>query len=184
MGSMILFLRFILTASIRLDAVPFDLISYHLVGHSSVNGVDAKEVVSIPKFIEVRPFREDAEGSSQGGGDGQEQDGDNELRQEMLDILDMIHQILTFELTLNKAVFAARASGMSADDPIFQEQIGLLKYQLVEPPTLLDEFLTETNPERLTVNMTSSLRAAEEHMDAAARQLEKLSPEEERSVVQ
>jgi len=159
----------------ELDATPYDVVSYHLVAHAEINDLTAKEVVSIPQFVEVRPFREDATVFMEGGMVAPPE-GDDE-RAQMISILGVIHQVLKFELILNKAVFAARASGLPDDDPLLLEQIALLKQEQKQLKDTLNEFLASVNPERLTPNMTVSLRTAEQCMEAAALKLEQISPD-------
>jgi hypothetical protein len=166
--------RFTISGSFFLDELnvePFDVVIYHLTGHSEINGEKAREVVSIPQFIEVRPFREDAEILQAG-----ECSGDS-----MVPVLNFIHKVLEFELVLNKAVFAARSAGLQQDDPIFVEQIALLKNEQGQLKEELDRFLSEVDPELLTPNMVTSLRGAETYMDAAKLQLARIAPEDERT---
>ncbi len=164
----------------ELDATPFDVISYHLVAHSKINENPAMKVVSIPHFVQVRPFREDAEVMpSMDPKDMQDMQKSDDPRQQMINILNMIYQVLEFELTLNKAVFAAQAIGLPSDDPVFLEQVGILKEEQRQLKDTLDEFLAKIDPELLTPNMTVSLRAAEDYMDEAAKQLQLLASDKE-----
>ena len=167
----------------ELDATPFDVISYHLVAHSKINENPAMKVVCIPHFVQVRPFREDAEiMPSMDPKDMQDMQGmqdSDDPRQQMINILNMIYQVLEFELTLNKAVFAAQAAGLPSDNPVFLEQVGILKQEQRQLKDTLEEFLAKIDPELLTPNMTVSLRAAEDYMDEAAKQLQLLAPDKE-----
>jgi hypothetical protein len=155
----------------ELNAEPYDVVSYHLTGHSKINGEKAREVVSIPQFIEVRPFNEDAR-ILEPGEPGAE---DNP----MVDVLSFIHKVLEFELILNKAVFAARAADLQPDDPIFVEQISLLKNEQGQLKEELNRFLAEIDPELLSPNMMTCLRSAESFMDAAKLQLARIAPDRE-----
>lgn len=153
----------------ELQADPFDVISYHITAHSEINGVRAQEVISIPQFIEVRPFREDAY-LNEGGG------GENEQWEK---ILATINKILHFQLVLNKAAYTARASGLTVENPVFLEQIRLLNQEQQQLKDTLEQFLRETDSEQLTAHMTVALRSAEEYMAAASLQLSQLGPKKE-----
>ena len=148
----------------EIDAEPFDLVSYHLVGRATLNGEENIEVVSIPRFIEVRPFREDTQKM---GGSG--------MPDPQVNVLNFIHKVLEFELALNKAVFAARIAGFPQDDPDFIQQISLLKQDQQLLTQELNTFLASVDPQLLSANMLSSLRAAEAHMEAAGNQLAEIT---------
>lgn len=146
-----------------IDVVPFDLVSYHLLGFSDMNGNKKSKIISQTQFIEVRPFREDAlikkcecEGNSK-----------------LLDLVSLINKYLRFQITLNKAVFTVRSSGLSTKNKIFKEQINMLVDDQRELKEQLDKTL-QSPPEKISANMMSNLRMASNEMEKAEKNLEKL----------
>ena len=162
-----------------LSAQPFDVISYHLTAHSDVNDELGKEIISVPQFIAVRPFEEGAFLPPAAGADENVDESKVDRDQ---DLLNMLRKLLRFQLVLNKAAYAARASGLSSDSPVFLEQVELLTQEQLQLKAILEEFLRETDPENLTPHMLTSLRSAEDFMAEACVCLNRLGPAEEKEI--
>ncbi len=82
------------------DAMPFDLISYYLLGKTKLNN-DNIEILSMPQFIEVTRFQEDMLNLS---GGGEHEHGGEEKNKSV----DMLVNFLNMQVLLNKATFRAR----------------------------------------------------------------------------
>ena len=155
----------------ELDVTPFDVVSYHLMGHAKIGDQKNKRVIGIPQYIEVRPFNEDAyhihlNASNQ---------IDAEKQKLMLNLLNITTKLLRFQLTLNKATYTIRASGLSYDSRVLKDQLLILSKEQAQLKKELTKFLKETPPESLTSNMMNYLRKTEEEMSEAATIMHKLT---------
>ena len=143
----------------ELNLTPFDLVAYHLKGKTMIAGKE-KEILSAPQFIEIRPFREDI---LKGGGGGAV------LQKQM----DSLMAILSGQIALNRAVFAARGSGLEADNKILLEQINILAKDQNDLKEELAKLLKAVPPELITPTMLENLSKGTEHMGKAGSNLEK-----------
>lgn len=75
--------------------LPFDVISYHLKGCSCIDGISETEVLSLPQFIEIRPFQEDVAIIPSG------ESGGGTLP------ANVINEFLRLQISLNKQLFSA-----------------------------------------------------------------------------
>ncbi|NOY75322.1 MAG: hypothetical protein GXP32_05980 [Kiritimatiellaeota bacterium] len=153
----------------ELDVVPFDVVSYHLVGYADLNGVRNRKVISVPQFIEVRPFREDALLMKL-----KSMHMDAKRRMEILALLNLINKFLRFQITLNKAVFTVRTSGLDIENKTLKEQIRLLAEDQTSLENELDKMLRNTSPELISANMMDYLKQAHDEMVKAGKKLEEL----------
>lgn len=143
----------------ELEAEPFDLFSYHLEGRSEIDGVTNQVVLSLPQFIEIRPFREDAK-TSNCSGDPK--------------ILNFIKRTLRFQIALNKATYAIQTSGLASTNPVIREQIALLEQDQQHLCDSLSEFLRQIDLKTLEPEIIGALFSAEQSMQDAGEQLQKL----------
>ncbi|HBC88608.1 MAG TPA: hypothetical protein DCZ94_16800 [Lentisphaeria bacterium] len=144
----------------ELKVVPFDVVSYNLRGTAPLDGRPDVEIVSVPQFIEVRPFREEAIiMSAQMTGEGAK----------LMKMLNMLSHFLRMQLALNKAVFVARASGLPSDSPVLREQVELIAGEQQDLRKELDKFLTETPAEEISANAFDCLKQSLAAMDEACR---------------
>ena len=155
----------------ELNVTPFDVVSYHLTGHAEIGNEKNKKVIGVPQFIEIRPFNEDAYHIHLNGGNGM----DDEKKKLILNLLNITTKLLRFQLTLNKATYTIRASGLSYDSKILQEQLGILSKEQAQLKTELTKVLKETPPEAISANMMNYLRKTEEEMSRATTILHKLT---------
>jgi len=154
-----------LEGSIELESLnvkPFDLVSYNLKGSSKIGSKADAQILSPPQFIEVRPFREDARLMSAAG--GQMEKG--------MKLLNTLIGFLRSELLLNKALYAARSSGLESGDKDLQEQIAIMAKEQESLRAEVDEFLKTAKPEELTPNIFECLNKCVAHMDDALKMIE------------
>jgi len=149
----------------ELNVEPFDVVSYHLMGHTELNGNKMKQVISIPHYIEVRPFREDV--GIMRGMPAEEKEKMKKKRK----LLGLLNKILRFQLTLNKATFAARASGLTIDNPVFGEQVELLGDEQNQLKLEVENLFVEFSAEEMPPNVMDCMRQAEEYMANASKSL-------------
>ncbi len=147
-----------------LNVVPFDVVSYHLTGYCTLNGKKNTEIISIPKFIEVRPFREDAyhlkgKGGAMLGG------------MKIEDIVAIINKLMRFQLALNKALFALRINSASIDHKILRDQLAMLGKDQKQLEKETASLLAKISPESISANMLNQLTKARNDMRAAATKL-------------
>ena len=142
----------------ELKVAPFDLVSYHLKGTALLNG-KLVEICSLPQFIEIRPFREDAR--------LQASSFDPALQK----LLESILSFLRSELILNKALYAARNSGLSQEEKALREQVAILAKEQSKLGQELERFIKEADPEKLTANEFECLSRCVGNMRDAAQRL-------------
>jgi len=115
--------------------------------------------VGIPQVIEVRPFKENAKRLSMGGGGSGKP------------MYDILIKFLCVQISLNKAAYAIRSSGIPYDDKIMREQIALLENEQRKLQREVDAFLKQNN-RSLSVNIMDNMKKAEKNMRDAAKRLE------------
>lgn len=147
----------------ELEVNPFDLVTYHLEAYSA-NDKDRKNpVISLPQFIEVRPFREDA--FLAGGGNLEKQKG----------ILEMLVKFLNNQIVINKSSYLAKASTGRVETKVLAEE---LKGVTAEQEALYEEiskFIKDIKPEEIPAESFYSIKQAAENMKLAKDELEKIS---------
>lgn len=143
----------------ELKVEPFDVVGYHVKGTTRLDSKNGVEIVSVPQFIEVRPFREDAKLMGGGNFPG-------------ADKLNMLIKFLKMQLALNKAVFAARASELDPGDKILKEQVSLIAQEQRELLAEVDKYLKETPADKITANEMDCLTRAISSMKDACAKLE------------
>lgn len=148
----------------ELQAMPFDLISYNLKGLAKVGGKDGVEILSLPQFIQVRPFREDAKLM-------------NGMAGQMQKAMDSLLAFMREQIALNKALFVARNAGLDAADKALLEQIGVMAKDQGALGKDLADFLAKADPKTITPNMFENIDKAVRHMGEAAAQLALEKPE-------
>ena len=122
------------------DVQPFDLLSYHLTAYSQINDNPRQKIISSPRFIEVRPFREDAFFMKAGGGNGN--GNGNGKGQDMLAIL---IRFLRLQIVLNKATFTARIMRQQTNKQNLQKYNNFFKAVKKEQEALNIEVLAFLN---------------------------------------
>jgi hypothetical protein len=141
----------------ELDVVPFDVISYYIEGYSNRKKDKGRKVLSLPQFIEVRPFREEAQIIRMNGNISIEM---KKKLQKMINLMAMVKKMIRFQLAMNKALFILKTSGFKMDDKIIQEElVGVTKdeYTLKKE---LDTALNDIPAEMVSPNMMDYLRSA------------------------
>ncbi len=115
------------------DAIPFDLISYYLVGKTKLNNTQI-EILSMPQFIEVTRFQEDMLNLSEKS---------ENINEENNKSVDMLVNFLNMQVSLNKATFRARiARRMNSNDVLVTKLSKIYKDQsflLNQLSTLLND---------------------------------------------
>jgi hypothetical protein len=146
----------------EINAEPFDLVSYHLEGRMDFNDEKNKLVLSVPQFIEVRPFKENATVLSMPGGGGGKY---------IRGVMDFIIKLLRAEIALNKAAYAIRASGLTYGDDTLRRQIALIETEQKNLGRDIDNFFKKNPPGKLPPNILDNLKKARRDMGKAAERL-------------
>ncbi len=152
------------------NVTPFDIISYHLMGHADIDKEKNKKVLGVPQFIEVRPFREDAYHLQMKGLSAKEK----EKQKLTIKLIKIITRLLRFQLSLNKATYTVRASGLSYDGKVLKEQISILSDEQKQLKMEISKLIKDTPAELFTPNMMDCLRKSETAMENATLPLQKL----------
>jgi len=138
----------------------FDVVSYYLKGKANNND---KEVISVPQFIEVRPFKDIVHvimGSSM----------PKKKKKQLKDIVSMINEFLACQISLNKAVYSLRGADIN-DTNIFRQQIDIIADEQKMLENELSRFINEFSTNGLSTNMVKSLLTAAESMKKSTREL-------------
>jgi hypothetical protein len=150
-----------LSGTFRLDELgvePFDLVSYNIEGRMDFNGEKNKLVMGIPQFIEVRPFKEDPKRIAMS------------CDKAKSPVYNILVKFLCVQISLNKAAYAIRSSGLPYDDRIMGEQIALLEKEQRKLEMEVDAFLKK-NTRPLPPNILDNMKKAERGMRNAALRL-------------
>jgi hypothetical protein len=142
----------------EINAEPFDLVSYHLEGRMDFNDEKNKLVLSVPQFIEVRPFKEDPKRIAMS------------CDKAKSPVYNILVKFLCVQISLNKAAYAIRSSGLPYDDRIMGEQIALLEKEQRKLEMEVDAFLKK-NTRPLPPNILDNMKKAERGMRNAALRL-------------
>lgn len=143
-----------------LDVKPFDLVSYHLTGISSVHGKNTA-ILSTPQFIEVRPFREDTrilEGMA--------------VSSDMFNILSLFLEI---QIDLNKALFRAEILQRQAGgktEPFKKALLGLETEQ-GKLSADLEQFLNSEDARKIPADAVNHLEKSLENMKKTCLELKR-----------
>jgi hypothetical protein len=148
-----------------LNVVPFDVVSYHLVGTADLNGRRAT-VSSAPQFVEIRPFREDALILNLAG-------MPSEMRDKIEELLSILNQSLRSQILLNKAVFVLANSADKVERKIISQEVEMLAKDQLSLVNDLKEAL-QLPPELISAEMMNHLRLAQYSMFKAGKTLEKI----------
>jgi len=159
----------------ELDVVPFDVVSYYIEGFSNSNTKKGRKILTLPQFIEVRPFREEAQIIRMNGNLSLEME--KKIRQ-LFKLVDMVKKLIRFQLAMNKAVFILKTSGFKMDNKIIQEElVGVTKDEYTMKKAL-NTALKDIPPETVSANMMDYLRSAIYDMEKSGDKLKTLiSPE-------
>lgn len=150
----------------EINVVPFDVVTYNLKAISNIDGQD-KEIISVPQFIEVRPFREDAQLLSKKDMEKME----TKEQKKILSVLSLIRKILVCQISLNKATYTARASGLDINDNIYKEQVAIIAKEQQFLHEEVDRLLKEISADKISANMMDCLQKASESMKMSAEYL-------------
>jgi len=152
----------------ELDVVPFDVVTYYLEGYSNRIANKGRKVVSIPQFIEVRPFREEAELLTIESLSKLKMDNKTKSKMiKLFSIIAMINKFIRFQLSMNKAVFALKSSGFDINTKLIQEQLIGITEDEDRLKKELSSILKEIPPDLISANMMDHLRSAVCNMDKA-----------------
>ena len=152
------------------EVKPFDLVSYHLTGYTQINDDNSKKIISLPQFIEIRPFREDAFIAKAGDGDGK--------GQAMLNVL--VH-FLRLQTILNKATFTARIMRQQDNKAVLKEFKKLFAALKVEQHKLNNEveaFLNSEHARKFPAEAINNIEKAQKSLNATWQQLQVVSLKE------
>ena len=139
----------------ELEVKPFDLVTYHLSGYSREDREKRRPVVSLPQFIEVRPFREDAFLTNMAGGQSTE----------------MIVKFLQAQIALNKSTFVARAAADKVDSRALLAELRTLEQTQNELGREMTEYINTLDLKTMPANAYYSLKQALEKVRLAGAQL-------------
>ncbi len=145
----------------ELNVQPFDLVSYHLTGITRINAHPKQQIISDPQFIEIRPFREDAELAKGENGSGQKK-------------LNLIIHFLRLQLVLNKATFSARIMRQQNDTTQRRKYHNFIRAIQQEQKSLNNEvetFLKSKNAREFPADAINNLEQAQQSLRAAYREL-------------
>lgn len=145
------------------EAEPFNLVTFHLKG-MVVRGEEILEVTSVPRFIQIKPLKEDIF-IIDGGGKGGSADK----------FAAYMKTLLTQQIELNELLFIAMAA-TGADSSTVYKMYHHLAHEQSELEQGLEKFLAEKtnaeNPlEQLSPLMFKSLENATKNMAEAEKQL-------------
>lgn len=141
----------------ELEVKPFDLVTYHLSGYSANDREKRRPVVSLPQFIEVRPFREDAFVENMPGGGN---------------TTEMIVKFLNAQIALNKSAFIARSAIGKVDNQALLKEIRALDQAQEELGLEVAEYINSIDPRTIPANAYYSLKQAMDKMRLARMQLQ------------
>jgi hypothetical protein len=155
----------------ELEVAPFDVVSYYIEGYSNSAPEKGRKILSLPQFIEVRPFREEAQIITLNGISDPKK---KKKMKQLLSLLEIINKLIRFQLTMNKALFTLKTSGLNVDNEIIQEElIGVTQdeYALKKE---LNSVLENIPADMISSNMMDYLRSAVSDMEKAETKLKLL----------
>lgn len=147
--------RFVLEGSLYLDLFelePFDVVGYMLRGVSRIGRQDGSVVCSIPRFVLIRPFKEEAYLAKAEGGFMKSQGGK------------LMLNALRLELEMVKANYAAKSVKNSLQKKEFEEAVVLLQKKQLGLAEEIEAALA--GPEAMSLGIPSPIMKCLE--DAAA----------------
>lgn len=147
----------------ELDVKPFDLVSFHLTGVTEIGGKPT-ELLSTPQFIEIRPFREEAQLLDLPGGAG----GGETFQ--------LLNLFLGIQIDLNKALFRAeilRRQG-AAGAGEFRNHLRDLKREQRELAADLEKYLNSEEARKIPADTVNHLEKSFEEMKKTSSALKEL----------
>lgn len=154
----------------ELDVNPFDLVIYHLEAYSSNDKEKVAPVLSIPQFIEVRPFREDAFL----GGKGDMGNMSGKLAKHKM-LLEMLIKFLNNQIDLNKSSYLAKSGVNRIENKVLAQELCAVASAQGALYDEIIECITEIDPKIIPANTFYSIKQAAENMRQAQGQLEKIT---------
>ena len=141
-----------------LDVKPFDLVSIHLTGITRIHG-KATEILSTPRFIEVRPFREDTLVLNADAVSGE--------------TVSLINLFLAIQMDLNKALFRIRIlqKQSAGQKKQLKEAIRGLEQEQQKLSSDLEQFLNSEEARRIPADAVNHLEKSLESMKKSCLEL-------------